>query len=194
MVVIATKLRVLDRYAIEDLDWKKLTGNYNIDFVEAFIDMQPSRADKLAVANVIIDSMKREQQQSLFAESITHRIAAISNYVEQGMFSPYEEIERLMKEDRCHVERIDGLIRELNEVRNIGDAHAENHLLESLVEEAQTLGREAAFYTEIMLRRIYKNEISQMEILRDYIARCQENIVNVQGTGNFIGRTINYGK
>ena len=157
-MIIARKLERKDEKEAAALDWKKLTHEFSKDFIEAFIDMQPSRSDKLALARIILNALHNAPERSLFKEETAAHIECIVTQIEDGVYSPYSEIQRLIDDGKYKDQQIDAKIKELESIRQTGNEKDEADLLHRIIEEAKTLGPLGALYTEVMLRHIYPDD------------------------------------
>ena len=160
-MIIAKKLERIDPEAARRLDWRKLTHELGKDFIEALIDMQSSSSDKLAVADMIQEALHSSSDIMLFGDETAEHIERIKSQIRNGVYSPYQEIERLIDEGKYKDDQIDIMMGKLKDVRQTGSQQEEADLLTRIVEEAKNLGPMGVLYTEVMLRRIYSegNEV-----------------------------------
>lgn len=165
-MIIAKKLEMKSQSEAEELDWRKMTHEYNLEFIEAFIAMQPSCREKLAVADIILNALHRDQVKSFFMEEIATHIQSIKGQLENGVFSPYSEIQRLIDEGKYKDRQIDEKVAELEILKKTGNEVAETSLLNRIIQEAKTLGPLGALYTEVMLRRIYPDDNGTLDELK----------------------------
>jgi hypothetical protein len=93
--------------------------------------------------------------------------------IENGVYSPYREIERLTKENDVKDRQITELMTQLETAKNEGDELREADLITKIVEHSVKLGTKVAMNVELVLRRIYSgtNKFSKyFKWLEDYIA------------------------
>ena len=161
------------------LDWRKLTHDFSLDFIEAFIAMQDNRNEKIAVADMILEAL--HSSTLLFGDQTAGHVIRIKQQIEKGVFSPYQEIERLIDEGKYKDAQIDEKMNELKIIRQTGNKQQEDDLLQRIVAEAKTLGQMGALYTEVMLRRIYPGESKCIDELR---ASSSDKLAGDQVQGN----------
>ena len=97
----------------------------------------------------------------------------IRKTIENGVYSPYREIERLIKENDVKDKKISELLTELNTAKSQGDELKEADLITRIVEHSVKLGVEVAKNVELVLGRIYRGTTKFAEHfkwLEDYIA------------------------
>jgi hypothetical protein len=179
-MIIAKKLERIGTDEARNLDWKKLTHDFSKDFIEAFIDMQPNCSERMAVANYILEALHGSRDYLLFGDETAEHIEQIISHIENGVYSPYSEIQRLIAEGKYKDSQIDAKMDELERIRQTGSEAEERHLLKRIIDEAKTLGPLGALYTEVMLRRIYPDN----EGIFDELKACIRDDCRMQYTFN----------
>lgn len=177
-MIVAKTLSYVTADEARQLDWKRLTKDFDEPFVEAFVDMQNNQSDKLTVIDIMIDALRKDVSTMIFGAQSLARLTEIRELVEGGLYSPYREVQRLMLEGRFKDQRIDELMSQLQKAKMDGDSIKEDDLLERIINEAMTLGAQVAMYTEILLRRVYEGTtgkwITQVNKLKTYIQQCAQ--------------------
>lgn len=161
-MILSRKLKLYRKEEAETLNWCRLTHNYNEAFIEAFVAMQTCTNDKIAVIDLISQSLKNENYQYLFGEQKLKWMKAMKQCIQKGLFSSYDVI----------MENVN----KLEKLKTTGNKHDEEKLLQSIVTETMSLGIEAAQHIEIILRRIYSGE--QTETVNQFLQSLKEYINN----------------
>lgn len=155
------------------LNWKRMTHDFNESFIDAFIDMQNCRQDKLSVCDQIMNALKNDSHRHIHESEIENKLLLIRRMIENGVYSPYKEIERLTKENDMKDEQITGLLASLETAKNNGDELKEGELLTKIVQQSIRLGVEVTTHVDHVLRKVYwgTNKFPKhFELLDEYIA------------------------
>lgn len=155
------------------LNWKKMTSDFCETAIDAYIDMQSNQADKLAVCGFILQALQNDSYKHINEEEIVTKLRFIRTMIENGVYSPYKEIERLMDENNVKDQQIMKLMTQLEAAKDAGDELEEADLITKIVEHSVKLGVEVAKNVELVLGRIYRGTTKFTEHfkwLEDYIA------------------------
>lgn len=172
-MIIAKVLHYMNSDEAAKLNWKRMTHDFNEASIDAYIDMQNNRQDKLSVCDMILNALKNDSQKHIHEEEIKNKLLFIRKTIENGMYSPYREIERLIKENDVKDKKISELLTELNTAKSQGDELKEADLITKIVEHSVKLGVDVAKNVELVLGRIYRGSTKFAEHfkwLEDYIA------------------------
>ena len=172
-MIIAKVLHYMNSDEAAKLNWKRMTHDFNEASIDAYIDMQNNRQDKLSVCDMILNALKNDSQKHIHEDEIESKLLFIRKTIENGVYSPYREIERLIKENDVKDKKISELLTELNTAKSQGDELKEADLITKIVEHSVKLGVEVAKNVELVLGRIYRGTTKFAEHfkwLEDYIA------------------------
>ena len=172
-MIIAKALYYMTSEKASKLNWKRMTHDFNEASIDAFIDMQNNRQDKLSVCDMILGALKNDSQKHIHEAEIESKLLLIRKMIENGVYSPYREIERLSKENDVKDKQITELMTQLEAAKNEGDELRETDLITKIVEHSVKLGTKVAMNVELVLRRIYSgtNKFAEhFKWLEDYIA------------------------
>ena len=172
-MIIAKVLHYMNSDEAAKLNWKRMTHDFNEASIDAYIDMQNNRQDKLSVCDMILNALKNDSQKHIHEDEIESKLLFIRKTIENGVYSPYREIERLIKENDVKDKKISDLLTELNTAKSQGDELKEADLITKIVEHSVKLGVDVAKNVELVLGRIYRGTTKFAEHfkwLEDYIA------------------------
>ena len=172
-MIIAKVLHYMNSDEATKLNWKRMTHDFNEASIDAYIDMQNNRQDKLSVCDMILSALKNDSQKHIHEDEIESKLLFIRKTIENGVYSPYREIERLIKENDVKDKKISDLLTELNTAKSQGDELKEADLITKIVEHSVELGVDVAKNVELVLGRIYRGSTKFAEHfkwLEDYIA------------------------
>lgn len=172
-MIIAKVLHYMDTEKASSLNWKKMTGDFSDTAIDAYIDLQNNQADKLAVCDFILHALQNDVHKHINEAEITKKLKLIRRMLENGVYSPYREIERLTKENNVKDRQITELMAQLEVAKDAGDELKETDLITKIVEHSVKLGVEVAKNVELVLGRIYRGTTKFSEHfkwLEDYIA------------------------
>lgn len=172
-MIIAKVLHYMDTEKASSLNWKKMTGDFSDTAIDAYIDLQNNQADKLAVCDFILKALQNDVHKHINEAEITKKLKLIRRMLENGVYSPYREIERLTKENNVKDRQITELMAQLEVAKDAGDELKETDLITKIVEHSVKLGIEVAKNVELVLGRIYRGTTKFSEHfkwLEDYIA------------------------
>ena len=172
-MIIAKVLHYMDTEKASSLNWKKMTGDFSDTAIDAYIDLQNNQADKLAVCDFILQALQTDVHKHINEAEITKKLKLIRRMLENGVYSPYREIERLTKENNVKDRQITELMAQLEVAKDAGDELKETDLITKIVEHSVKLGVEVAKNVELVLGRIYRGTTKFAEHfkwLEDYIA------------------------
>jgi len=172
-MIIARVLHYMNSDEAAKLNWKRMTHDFNEASIDAYIDMQNNRQDKLSVCDMILTALKNDSQKHIHEEEIENKLLFIRKTIENGVYSPYREIERLTKENNVKDKQITELMAQLEEAKDAGDELKEADLITRIVEHSVKLGVDVAKNVELVLGRIYRGTTKFSEHfkwLEDYIA------------------------
>lgn len=182
-MIIAKKLHYMRQDEASDLNWKCITHDFNESSIDALIDMQNNKRDKLAVCNFILKALKNDSHKHIHENEIESRLLLICKMIENGVYSPYREIERLTKENDVKDKQITELMTQLEAAKKDGDETKETELITKIVGQSIKLGSDVAKNVELVLGRIYRGSnkfIKHFKILEEYIANPNVFIINFQ--------------
>lgn len=172
-MIIAKALHYMTSEEASKLNWKRITHDFMEASIDALIDMQNNRQDKLLVCDMILIALKNDNQKHIHEDEIENKLQFIRKTIENGVYSPYREIERLIKENDVKDKKISDLLSQLNVAKDEGDELREADLITKIVEHSVKLGVEVAKNVELVLGRIYRGTTKFAEHfkwLEDYIA------------------------
>lgn len=172
-MIIAKALHYMTSEEASKLNWKRITHDFMEASIDALIDMQNNRQDKLSVCDMILSALKNDSQKHIHEDEIESKLLFIRKTIENGVYSPYREIERLIKENDVKDKKISDLLTELNTAKSQGDELKEADLITKIVEHSVKLGVDVAKNVELVLGRIYRGTTKFAEHfkwLEDYIA------------------------
>ena len=172
-MIIAKALHYMTTEEASKLNWKRITHDFMEASIDALIDMQNNRQDKLLVCDMILIALKNDNQKHIHEDEIENKLQFIRKTIENGVYSPYREIERLIKENDVKDKKISDLLSQLNVAKDEGDELREADLITKIVEHSVKLGVEVAKNVELVLGRIYRGTTKFAEHfkwLEDYIA------------------------
>ena len=182
-MIIAKALYYMTSEKASKLNWKRMTHDFNEASIDAFIDMQDNRQDKLSVCDMILSALKNDTQKHIHEAEIESKLLLIRKMIENGVYSPYREIERLSKENDVKDKQITELMTQLEAAKKDGDETKETELITKIVGQSIKLGPDVARNVELVLGRIYRGSdkfIKHFKILEEYIANPNIFIINFQ--------------
>ena len=182
-MIIAKALYYMTSEKASKLNWKRMTHDFNEASIDAFIDMQNNRQDKLSVCDMILSALKNDTQKHIHEAEIESKLLLIRKMIENGVYSPYREIERLTKENDVKDKQITELMTQLEAAKKDGDETKETELITKIVGQSIKLGPDVARNVELVLGRIYRGSdkfIKHFKILEEYIANPNIFIINFQ--------------
>ncbi len=172
-MIIAKKLYYMTSEEASNLNWKRMTREFNEPIIDAYIDMQNNTHDKIAVCDMILAALKNDSHKHIREAEIESKLLLIRKMIENGVYSPYREIDRLIKENNAKDKQITELMAQLEVARDEGDERRETDLITKIVEQSVKLGIEVAKNVELVLGRIYRGTTKfaeHFQWLEDYIA------------------------
>jgi hypothetical protein len=182
-MIIAKALYYMTSEKASKLNWKRMTHDFNEASIDAFIDMQNNRQDKLSVCDMILSALKNDTQKHIHEAEIESKLLLIRKMIENGVYSPYREIERLTKENDLKDKQITELMTQLEAAKKDGDETKETELITKIVGQSIKLGPDVARNVELVLGRIYRGSdkfIKHFKILEEYIANPNVFVINFQ--------------
>ena len=182
-MIIAKALYYMTSEKASKLNWKRMTHDFNEASIDAFIDMQNNRQDKLSVCDMILSALKNDSQKHIHEAEIESKLLLIRKMIENGVYSPYREIERLSKENDVKDKQITELMTQLEAAKDNGDETKETELITKIVGQSIKLGPDVARNVELVLGRIYRGYdkfIKHFKILEEYIASHHVFVINFQ--------------
>lgn len=182
-MIIAKVLHYMTSEKASKLNWKRMTHDFNEASIDAFIDMQNNRQDKLSVCDMILNALKNDTQKHIHETEIESKLLLIRKMIENGVYSPYREIERLTKEIDVKDKQITELMTQLEAAKKDGDETKETELITKIVGQSIKLGPDVARNVELVLGRIYRGSdkfIKHFKILEEYIANPNVFVINFQ--------------
>ena len=182
-MIIAKALYYMTSEKASKLNWKRMTHDFNEASIDAFIDMQNNRQDKLSVCDMILSALKNDTQKHIHETEIESKLLLIRKMIENGVYSPYREIERLSKENDVKDKQITELMTQLEAAKKDGDETKETELITKIVGQSIKLGPDVARNVELVLGRIYRGSdkfIKHFKILEEYIANPNVFVINFQ--------------
>ena len=182
-MIIAKALHYMTSEEASKQNWKRMTPDFNEASIDAFIDMQNNRQDKLSVCDMILSALKNDSQKHLHEAEIESKLLLIRKMIENGVYSPYREIERLTKENDVKDKQITELMTQLEAAKKDGDETKETELITKIVGQSIKLGPDVARNVELVLGRIYRGSdkfIKHFKILEEYIANPNVFVINFQ--------------
>ena len=182
-MIIAKALHYMTSEEASKLNWKRITHDFMEASIDALIDMQNNRQDKLSVCDMILSALKNDTQKHIHEAEIENKLLLIRKMIENGVYSPYREIERLTKENDVKDKQITELMTQLEAAKKDGDETKETELITKIVGQSIKLGQDVARNVELVLGRIYRGSnkfIKHFKILEEYIANPNIFIINFQ--------------
>lgn len=182
-MIIAKALHYMTSEEASKLNWKRITHDFMEASIDALIDMQNNRQDKLSVCEMIISALKNDTQKHIHEAEIESKLLLIRKMIENGVYSPYREIERLTKENDVKDKQITELMTQLEAAKKDGDETKETELITKIVGQSIKLGPDVARNVELVLGRIYRGSdkfIKHFKILEEYIANPNVFVINFQ--------------
>ena len=155
------------------LNWKRMTHDFSEPIIDAYIDMQNNAHDKLAVCDMILNALKNDSQKHIHEADIINKLQLTRKMIENGVYSPYREIDRLIKENNVKDKQITDLMAQLEAAKDNGDELKEEELLTKIVQQSIRLGVEVTTHVDHVLRKVYwgTNKFPKhFEWLDEYIA------------------------
>lgn len=172
-MIIAKALHYMTSEEASKLNWKRITHDFMEASIDALIDMQNNRQDKLSVCDMILSALKNDTQKHIHEAEIESKLLLIRKMIENGVYSPYREIERLTKENDVKDKQITELMTQLEAAKDNGDELKEEELLTKIVQQSIRLGVEVTTHVDHVLRKVYwgTNKFPKhFEWLDEYIA------------------------
>lgn len=182
-MIIAKALYYMTSEEASKLNWKRMTHDFMEASIDALIDMQNNRQDKLSVCDMILSALKNDTQKHIHEAEIESKLLLIRKMIENGVYSPYREIERLTKENDVKDKQITELMTQLEAAKKDGDETKETELITKIVGQSIKLGPDVARNVELVLGRIYRGSdkfIKHFKILEEYIANPNVFVINFQ--------------
>lgn len=182
-MIIAKALHYMTSEEASKLNWKRITHDFMEASIDALIDMQNNRQDKLSVCDMILSALKNDTQKHIHEAEIENKLLLIRRMIENGVYSPYREIERLTKENDVKDKQITELMTQLEAAKKDGDETKETELITKIVGQSIKLGPDVARNVELVLGRIYRGSdkfIKHFKILEEYIANPNVFVINFQ--------------
>ena len=182
-MIIAKALYYMTSEKASNQNWKRMTHDFSEASIDAFIDMQNNRQDKLSVCDMILSALKNDTQKHIHEAEIESKLQLIRKMIENGVYSPYREIERLTKENDVKDKQITELMTQLEAAKKDGDETKETELITKIVGQSIKLGPDVARNVELVLGRIYRGSdkfIKHFKILEEYIANPNVFVINFQ--------------
>ena len=182
-MIIAKALHYMTSEEASKLNWKRITHDFMEASIDALIDMQNNRQDKLSVCDMILSALKNDSQKHIHEAEIESKLLLIRKMIENGVYSPYREIERLTKENDVKDKQITELMTQLEAAKKDGDETKETELITKIVGQSIKLGPDVARNVELVLGRIYRGSdkfIKHFKILEEYIANPNVFVINFQ--------------
>lgn len=182
-MIIAKALHYMTSEEASKLNWKRITHDFMEASIDALIDMQNNRQDKLSVCDMILSALKNDTQKHIHEAEIESKLLLIRKMIENGVYSPYREIERLTKENDVKDKQITKLMTQLEAAKKDGDETKETELITKIVGQSIKLGPDVARNVELVLGRIYRGSdkfIKHFKILEEYIANPNVFVINFQ--------------
>ncbi len=168
---------------VSKMNWRRMTHDFSEPIIDAYIDMQSSKQDKLAVCQMILKALKNDTRKHINETEIENKLSLVCKMIENGLYSPYREIERLTKENNVKDKQITELMAQLEAAKDNGDEIKETELITKIVEHSIKLGADVAKNVELVLGRIYRGSnkfYKHFKILEEYIANPNVFIINFQ--------------
>lgn len=150
-----------------------MTHDFSEPIIDAYIDMQSSKQDKLSVCQMILKALKNDTRKHINEAEIENKLLLVCKMIENGLYSPYREIERLTRENNVKDKQITELMAQLEAAKNSGDELKEEELLTKIVQQSIRLGVEVTTHVDHVLRKVYwgTNKFPKhFEWLDEYIA------------------------
>lgn len=172
-MIIAKALHYMTSEEASKLNWKRITHDFTEASIDALIDMQNNRQDKLSVCDMILSALKNDTQKHIHEAEIESKLLLIRKMIENGVYSPYREIERLSKENDVKDKQITELMTQLEVAKDKGDELKEEELLTKIVQQSIRLGVDVTTHVDHVLRKVYwgTNKFPKhFEWLDEYIA------------------------
>lgn len=172
-MIIAKILHYMTDDEARNMNWKRMTREFELSAIDAYIDMQNNQTDKLSVCDMILNALNTDAQKHIHESEITSRLHFIRRMIEKGVYSPYREVERLTKENDVKDKQITDLMAQLEAAKDNGDELKEADLITKIVEHSVKLGVDVAKNVELVLGRIYRgtNKFAEhFKWLEDFIA------------------------
>lgn len=182
-MIIAKVLHYMTSEEASLQKWKRMTHDFSEPIIDAYIDMQNNAHDKLAVCDMILSALKNDTQKHIHEAEIESKLLLIRKMIENGVYSPYREIERLTKENDVKDKQITELMTQLEAAKKDGDETKETELITKIVGQSIKLGPDVARNVELVLGRIYRGSdkfIKHFKILEEYIANPNVFVINFQ--------------
>ena len=172
-MIIAKVLHYMTSEEASLQKWKRMTHDFSEPIIDAYIDMQNNAHDKLAVCDMILNALKNDSQKHIHEADIINKLQLTRKMIENGVYSPYREIERLTKENDVKDKQITELMTQLEAAKDNGDELKEEELLTKIVQQSIRLGVEVTTHVDHVLRKVYwgTNKFPKhFEWLDEYIA------------------------
>ena len=172
-MIIAKVLHYMTSEEASLQKWKRMTHDFSEPIIDAYIDMQNNAHDKLAVCDMILNALKNDSQKHIHEADIINKLQLTRKMIENGVYSPYREIDRLIKENNVKDKQITDLMAQLEAARDNGDELKEEELLTKIVQQSIRLGVEVTTHVDHVLRKVYwgTNKFPKhFEWLDEYIA------------------------
>ena len=172
-MIIAKRLYKMRPEEASKLNWKRMTHNYSEMMIDAYIDMQVSRDNKISVCDMILDELEHDNQKNVFEEEIKTRLQKIREMIVNGAYSLYGEIERLTQAIKEKDVRIYELLTQLRDAHDKGDKWKAEDLLTELVQKSILLGDKTTsevHHVLLMIDDLKKKHPKQFKLLEDYLA------------------------
>ena len=117
-MIIAKVLHYMTSEEASLQKWKRMTHDFSEPIIDAYIDMQNNAHDKLAVCDMILNALKNDSQKHIHEADIINKLQLTRKMIENGVYSPYREIDRLIKENNVKDKQITDLMAQLEAARD----------------------------------------------------------------------------
>ena len=83
-MIIAKKLYYMTSEEASNLNWKRMTREFNEPIIDAYIDMQNNTHDKIAVCDMILAALKNDSHKHIREAEIESKLLLIRKMIENG--------------------------------------------------------------------------------------------------------------
>lgn len=154
-MIIAKALYNMKPEKVSKLNWRRMTHDFSEPIIDAYIDMQSSKQDKLSVCQMILKALKNDTRKHINEAEIENKLLLVCKMIENGLYSPYREIERLTRENNVKDKQITELMAQLEAAKDNGDELKEEELLTKIVQQSIRLGADVTKNVDYVLRKVY---------------------------------------
>ena len=186
-MIIAKVLHYMTSEKASAQKWKRMTHDFSEPIIDAYIDMQNNIHDKISVCDMILNALKEDSQKYLYEAEIERKLLLTRKMIEEGVYSPYREIERLTQENDIKDKKITELLEQLGSAQDEGDELKETDLITKIVEQSIKLGVDVAKNVELLLGRIYRGTTK----FEEYFKWLEEYIANTATSGEILKAIAN---